>query len=208
MYSALSNKDLLFQISENTDKKAFGELFQRYHEKLVSFALYYLPIYEEAEDVVSDLFVNLLKKHVQLKNIENFDGYVYFSVKNLCLNRIKRNNNKPSLFTISSEMDHLSTNECSQPLNQLLNKELREFYFALIENLPSKRKLVFKLIKEDNFKIPEVAKLLEITDKTVKKHLELAVKDLRLGIQGYLEIKGKHGKAMIEKNQIEKALAY
>lgn len=77
-------------------------------------------------------------------------------------------------------MDHIGTSECSQPLNQLLNNELRDFYLALIETLPTKRKLVFKMIKEDNLKIAEVAKLLEITEKTVKKHLELAIKDLRL----------------------------
>lgn len=206
MYSALSNKDLLFQISVNTDKKAFGELFKRYHEKLVSFALYYLPIQEEAEDVVSDVFVNLLKKHVQLKDVKNFDGYVYFSVKNLCLNRIKKNKHHTKFFTISSEMDHIGTSECSQPLNQLLNNELRDFYLALIETLPTKRKLVFKMIKEDNLKIAEVAKLLEITEKTVKKHLELAIKDLRLGIQGYLEINGKHEKVVEVKRKIEKAL--
>ncbi|MDO6436099.1 RNA polymerase sigma-70 factor [Cyclobacterium sp. 1_MG-2023] len=206
MYSALSNKDLLFQISVNTDKKAFGELFKRYHEKLVSFALYYLPIQEEAEDVVSDVFVNLLKKHVQLKDVKNFDGYVYFSVKNLCLNRIKKNKHHTKFFTISSEMDHIGTSECSQPLNQLLNNELRDFYLALIETLPTKRKLVFKMIKEDNLKIAEVAKLLEITEKTVKKHLELAIKDLRLGIQGYLEINVKHEKVVEVKRKIEKAL--
>ncbi|GAB2999266.1 hypothetical protein GCM10027284_16180 [Cyclobacterium sediminis] len=205
MYSALSNKDLLFQISVNADKKAFGELFKRYHEKMVSFALYYLPIYEEAEDVVSDVFVNLLKKHVQLKDIENFDGYVYFSVKNLCLNRIKRNNNKPNLFTISSEMDHVSTSDYSQPLNELLNNELRAFYSTLVEGLPCKRKLVFKMIKEDSLKIAEVAKLLEITEKTVKKHLELAIKDMRLGIQSYLEINGKEKKIAEEKRKVEKA---
>lgn len=206
MYSALSNKDLLFQISDRTDKKAFGELYKRYHEKLVSFALYYLPIQEEAEDVVSDMFVNLLKKHVLLKDIDNFDGYVYFSVKNLCLNRIKKNKHIANFFTISPEMDHMGASERSHPLNQLLNNELREFYNELIERLPSKRKLVFKMIKEDSLRIAEVAKLLEVTEKTVKKHLELAIKDLRLGIQGYLEINGKHKKVIEQTRKIEKAL--
>uniref|UniRef100_UPI0030EDA898 sigma factor-like helix-turn-helix DNA-binding protein n=1 Tax=uncultured Cyclobacterium sp. TaxID=453820 RepID=UPI0030EDA898 len=107
--------------------------------------------------------------------------------------------------TISSEMDHVSTSDYSQPLNELLNNELRAFYSTLVEGLPCKRKLVFKMIKEDSLKIAEVAKLLEITEKTVKKHLELAIKDMRLGIQSYLEINGKEKKIAEEKRKVEKA---
>lgn len=206
MYSALSNTDLLFQISVNTDKKAFGELFKRYHAKLISFAIYYLPIYEEAEDVVSDVFVSLLKKHVQLKDIDNFDGYVYFSVKNHCLNHIKKNKRKANFSSHASEIAHIETSDRAQPLNQLLDKELSDFYFALIEGLPCKRKLVYKMVKEDGLKIAVVAKLLEISEKTVKKHLELAVKDLRVGIQGYLEMRGTQQKSVKFKKKAEIAL--
>jgi RNA polymerase sigma-70 factor (ECF subfamily) len=203
MYTALSNSDLLFQISVNTDKKAFAELFNRYHCKLVSFALYYLPIPEEAEDVVSDVFVNLLKKHSQLKDIDNFDGYIYFAVKNHCLNSIKKNKRKERFVGISSEME-IRSEKCIQPLEQLLNKELSYFYNCLIEELPPKRKLVFKMVKDDGLKIAEVAKLLEITNKTVKKHLELAVKEVRLGINEYLEVKGKNTKTNPLQSEKEK----
>ncbi|WP_339925068.1 RNA polymerase sigma-70 factor [uncultured Cyclobacterium sp.] len=199
MYSTLSNSDLLVQISVNTDKKAFGELYKRYHCKLVSFARYYLPIPAEAEDVVSDVFVNLLKKHGQLKDIDNFDGYIFFAVKNHCLNRIKKNKRKEQFSDITTEID-IKTDKCTQPLEQLLNKELSYFYSSLVEELPSKRKLVFKMIKDDGLKIAEVAKLLVITEKTVKKHLELAVKDLRKGISEYLEVKGNNTKT----NQLQR----
>lgn len=205
MYSKFSNADLLYKISVNTDKKAFGELFKRYHAKLISFALCYLPIYEEAEDVVSDVFVNLLKKRAELKEINNFDGYIYFSVKNLCLNRIKNNKRKESIFA-PIDMGDVRTGEYIQPLEQLLCKELGEVIQGLVENLPQKRRLVYNMIKDDGLKISEVAKLLDIADKTVKKHLELAVKDLRLGIAEYLDTKGEGSKIIQLNSKVGSAI--
>ena len=63
--------------------------------------------------------------------------------------------------------------------------ELREKIASCVDNLPQKRKLVYKMTKDDGLKIREVAKLLDITEKTVKKHLELAVRDLRTEIERY-----------------------
>ncbi|GAB3650247.1 hypothetical protein GCM10028791_17190 [Echinicola sediminis] len=188
MLSAITNKELLLRISESADKKAFGELFRRYHSKLVSFALCYLSSYEEAEDAVSEVFIKLLKKHSTLKNIENFEGYIYFSVKNQCLNQLKKDLRKHQLFT-PIDFEDVKTGEYTQPLEELLTKELRTVITEIVEKLPHKRKLVFKMIKDEGLKISEVAKLLDIADKTVKKHLELAVKDLRLGITDYLSSK-------------------
>ncbi|UCS94997.1 RNA polymerase sigma-70 factor [Echinicola marina] len=188
MLSSLTNKELLFRISANADKRAFGELFKRYHSKLISFALCYMPNFEEAEDVVSDVFVKLLKKRDSLSDIENFEGYIYFSVKNQCLNQVKRNQRKNQLFSII-DFDDIKTGEYVQPLDEMLTKELRNIITGIVESLPHKRRLVFKMIKDEGLKISEVAKLLDIAEKTVKKHLELAVKDLRLGISDYLSSK-------------------
>ncbi len=185
MLAQLDNKELLCRISENADKAAFGELFKRYHSKLISFALCYIPRFEEAEDVVSEVFVKLLTKRERLKDIDNFEAYIYFSVKNQSLNHIKKNKKRDWLFS-PIDFDDVKTGEYLQPLNQLLHKEMREEIIRLVEQMPHKRRLVFKMIKDDDLKISEVAKLLNIAEKTVKKHLELAVKDLRLGIGDYL----------------------
>lgn len=178
------NQVLLQRISVNSDKEAFSELFKRYHSKLVSFATCFLSDYEEAEDSVSEVFVRLLQKNQELQEIENFEGYLYFSVKNQCLNQLKKNKRKNKLFTQLDYQDY-NTGEYTQPLEQLLTMELREKISACVDNLPQKRKLVYKMVKDDGLKIGEVAKLLEITEKTVKKHLELAVRDLRTEIERY-----------------------
>lgn len=184
MTFSCSTKVLLHRISVNSDKEAFSELFKRYHSKLLSFASYFLTDYEEAEDMVSEVFVKLLQKEGQLQDIENLEGYLYYSVKNQCLNQLKKNKRKNRLFTQLDYQD-FSTGESTQPLQQLLTMELRQKIASCVDSLPHKRKLVYKMVKDDGLKIAEVAKLLDIADKTVKKHLELAVRDLRAEIELY-----------------------
>lgn len=193
MTSSETNKILLNRISVNSDKAAFSELFKRYHSKLVSFATCFLPHYGEAEDMVSDVFIRLLKNHKSLKDIENFEGYLYYSVKNQCLNQLKKNKRKDSLFT-PLDMQDCKTGEYTQPLEQLLTSELRGKIAECVDRLPQKRRLVYKMIKDDGLSIKETANLLDIADKTVKKHLELAVREIRVEIQIYLSNQGKDSK--------------
>lgn len=185
MNSTETNKILLNRISVDSDKAAFSELFKRYHSKLVSFATCFLPHYGEAEDMVSEVFIRLLKNHKNLKDIENFEGYIYYSVKNQCLNQLKKNKRKNSLFT-PLDIQDCRTGEYTQPLQQLLTSELRNKLAGCVEQLPQKRRLVYKMIKDDGLSIKETGNLLEIADKTVKKHLELAVRGIRIEIQQYL----------------------
>lgn len=185
MACQVTNKVLLTRISDHADQAAFSELFKRYHEKLVSFATCFLPHFGEAEDMVSEVFVRLLKNHKELKNIENFEGYLFYSVKNQCLNQLKKNKRKESLFSPLDFQD-CKTGEYTQPLELLLTSELRGKIASCVDRLPHKRKLVYKMIKDDGLSIKETAALLEIADKTVKKHLELAIRDVRVEIQEYL----------------------
>lgn len=191
-YSA-ANKILLDRISINSDKSAFSELFKRYHSKLVSLATCFLPNYGEAEDMVSEVFIRLLQNHQQLKDIENFEGYLYYSVKNQCLNQLKKNKRKNSLFT-PLDLQDFKTGEYTQPLEQLLATELREKITKCVDSLPQKRRLVYKMVKDDGLNIKEVSKLLDIAEKTVKKHLELAVRDVRTEIGLYLSYQHNNSK--------------
>lgn len=187
MSSHITNQVLLSRISDHSDQEAFSELFKRYHAKLVSFAICFLPHFGEAEDMVSEVFIKLLKNHKDLKNIENFEGYLYSSIKNQCLNQIKKNKRKESLF-LPLDFQDCKTGEYTQPLEQLLTAELREKLANCVDRLPHKRKLVYKMVKDDGLSIKDTARLLEIADKTVKKHLELAIREIRVEIQEYLSL--------------------
>jgi DNA-directed RNA polymerase specialized sigma24 family protein len=76
----------LFNVISHGDKKAFDALFNNYYVLLTKFACSYLKQEDDADEVVSELFVRLWLKRMELDKINNPKVYLYVSVKNACLN--------------------------------------------------------------------------------------------------------------------------
>jgi RNA polymerase sigma-70 factor (family 1) len=177
-------KELIKRIAEDNDKKAFEKLFRHYHAKLIRFALMFLPSYQDAEDVVSEVMIKLLRQREKMTKIENFENYLFLAIKNQSINYSKKNNKGAYNMVREIPQDYL-TDTYSHPFEKIIEEELRQIINRTVENLPSQRRMVYKLIKDDGMKCREVAELLNIAEKTVKKHLEIALRNLRASIQNY-----------------------
>lgn len=185
---AQSIKQLLIGIA-NDDKKSFAIFFRMYHSRMIRFSLLFVNRYADAEDVVSDVMIKLLKKRDQLPEIINFNDYLFRAVKNQSLNLLKKNSHNASM-GLEDIPEDLLTDNYVEPFEKVLAIELQEIVKNLVEKLPPKRKMVYLLIKDEGLRIKEVAELLDISEKTVKKHLELAIRNLRSEIESlYLEKK-------------------
>jgi len=159
----------------NDDKLAFDELFLAYYEKLVQFAHYSVHQTDLAQDVVADVFTKLWYKRKQLPHIDNIEAYLYTSVRNGCFDQLKRVQKVVMMpETQTSSSVHLETQE--------LKKRLQN----AVQALPEQQRLVFLLVKEHGHKPAEVAKILNISTRTVENHLYKAVKTLADVISRYL----------------------
>ncbi len=83
-------KRLLTAIALNNDQAAYKELFLLLHSRLKQFAYSILKSGEEAEELVSDLFIRIWEKRDQLTTIESPLLYFYTTAKNLAFNRIAK----------------------------------------------------------------------------------------------------------------------
>ncbi|WP_304248181.1 RNA polymerase sigma factor [Parabacteroides gordonii] len=163
------------------DEKAFRLLFDMYYQQLFHHALYYLSSKEQAEEAVSDVFFIIWKKRETLDKIENIESYLYTSVKNQALHYIRRTNEpeKDSL-----ELYHIEIlSDGSDPERKLLDQERRELIQSAINSLPNKCREVFRLTMSDKLKHKEIAKLLDISEKTVEAHVASAYKKIQAYIR-------------------------
>ena len=62
-------------------------IFQQYYRPLCLYATHYLHDIDEAEDVVQDCFVKLISRSIMPENIKAF---LYTSVRNACIDRLRR----------------------------------------------------------------------------------------------------------------------
>ena len=179
-------RHLLSRIVEKNDEKAFSEFFDHYHTRLINLSLLFLPRYDLAEDVVSEVLLKLLQKKESLLEIRNFEGYLFKMVKNKSLNHLKSKAEELGNIQIDDINDYLLP-ERNDPEKTLINTNLGQLLDRVIQALPPKRRLVFKMVKDENMSHKEVAEILEISERTVEVHLKLAIKDLRVSLKDYYE---------------------
>ncbi|MEQ9289437.1 MAG: RNA polymerase sigma-70 factor [Cyclobacteriaceae bacterium] len=184
MDTSKQNKELLKRIALKDDEQAFNTFFDLYHLKLIQFALLFVPQIDQAEDVVSNVMIRLIKNADKVFAMENMEGYLFMAVKNEAINFLKKEGKHKN--NISDIDTDFFSHEFVDPMEKLLEKELRQLISNTVEALPLKRKMVYKLIKDEGLKYQEVADLMDISKRTVEVHLKLAVKELRIAVRNYM----------------------
>lgn len=188
-------KRLLAAISINADQVAYKELFVILHSRLKQFAYSILRSKEEAEELVSDIFIRIWEKRSQLTSIESPLLYFYTTAKNLAINRLNKQKRQvphsPEGWQVQLQSIYFD------PEQLLLTEEMMQKIRQAINDLPPRCRLIFKLIKEDGLKYKEVAELLELSAKTIEAQMAIALR--RLGKCMQLEIKQLNPKIAIQK---------
>ena len=177
-------KKILFELSCSDDQKVFKSFFHYYYARLIKFSLLFVPFHDQAEEVVSEVMIKLLKQRKKLHTIKNFEGYLFLAVKNQAINYQKRQKKFSNHISLNAEQDNILDHD--DPEKYLEFNELYLFLNEVINKLPPRRQMIYKLIKEEDHKIKEVATLLDIAPKTVENHLDMAIKEIRMKIIEYL----------------------
>ena len=168
---------LLEEIALNNSEKAYKVLYMKMHGRLQEFAGSILKSKEDAEEVVSDFFIVLWQRRNLLISIESPKLYFFIGVKNTALNKLAANKRR-SLPRVEEWQTSLKS-VFFNPEELLLSGEIVREIMAAINDLPPKCKTIFKLIKEEGLKYAEVAKLLEISVKTVEAQMAIALRRIK-----------------------------
>lgn len=160
----------------NGDQKKFRQLMELTSDELLWFAIGILKNKESAEEIVSDVYVNIWNNRSQLLNITNLKSYLFICVRNGCLSHLRKLKND-KIVSIDS-VNEFQFMRLEEPEDTNIEKEIIEQIYAAIETLPCKCKMAFTLAKINGLKYREIAEILDITEKTVNNHLVLAVKKI------------------------------
>jgi RNA polymerase sigma-70 factor (ECF subfamily) len=128
--------------------------------------------------MVQEVFIKIWEKRKTLEISGSVKSYLYASVKNTCLNRLKadksrRVNTDYFLGQRDKVVDH----------SEIEQEEFRSQLFKCIEKLPPRCKEVFVQSRFDDLKQEKIAESLDITLKTVKAQIGKALKLLKTCLQ-------------------------
>lgn len=141
------------------------------------FIRLYISSKEEAEEIVSDIFIALWQNRKNLPEVNNFDSYIYKIAYYKIVSLFRRQYGEKENLDVSNIDLFLRTE--TTPEIELITKENIHLLNSAVNTLPDKCKLTFKLIREDKLKYKEVAEIMNISVKTVEAHLATAIRKLR-----------------------------
>ncbi len=170
----------IFEELKKGNEQAFEQLFKRYYQALCSYASQLLQDDDAAEEIVQDFFVKFWEKRNSITIETSLKNYLFRSVKNLSLNRIKHEKIK-----IQHAQHVISEAEMNDYDAHFLEVDLKKDIEESIAALPEKRREIFRLSREDGLKYREIAEKLNLSVKTVEAQMSLAIKTLRDKLKKY-----------------------
>lgn len=136
----------------------------------------YVKSSQIAEELVSDVFFALWENRKQLVEVTNFDAYIYRIAKFRVLKYLRDNK------TLTVDLDEVPIELFAftetTPEDDYISRELIDAVNEAIEQLPTKSKLAFKLVREDGMKYKDAAEHLGISVKTLEAQLSYAMKKI------------------------------
>lgn len=178
------------RIAEFEDEVSYKKLFFHFFLPLKSFSLSIVKSQETAEEIVSDIFLDIWKKRKQLSVIEDLKMYLFIAVRNNSVRKLQQSR-RGAFFCIDElQVEFVSPDENAEAI--LLTDELAQKIALAIENLPQRCKIVFKLAKEDGLKYKEIALLLNVSIKTIDNQVATALKKIAAALNISLKKPSSH----------------
>ncbi|WP_442591284.1 RNA polymerase sigma factor [Pedobacter sp. AW31-3R] len=167
--------DLLSLVTKG-DQRAFTELFDAYYKPLGEYVFKLTESIEVTEEIVQDVFIKIWLKKEILLQLDNFSYYLFILSKNQTLNHLRKKANDEV-----RQLEWLKQfeEETYTPDHLPVIEEYRILMDQAIEKLPPQQKKVYKLSREERLKHEEIAKILNISPETVKKHIKLALRFIK-----------------------------
>lgn len=171
----------LVKLLKSHGLEAFEEIYRRYLKKLYSAAFKRIHSREISEELVQDVFASLWVNR-KTQRIEDLGAYLATAIKYKVINHFQKELSKKTYFEqqVNTSLQVANSTEESVLLSDLNAALERE-----VQKLPEKRQQIFKLSREKNLSVPQVASNLGISEKTVENQLGKALKTLKLNLKHF-----------------------
>ncbi len=176
--SELESDLALFRaITAQRSEAALEQLFRRHFDRLCEFAFRLSASHASAEEIVIDLFHKLFADGAALGVPENVAAYLFAATRRRVLNHHRdtaRRAHAENLAGSTSATSDVPTDG----MRLILFREMESEIDRLLQQLPPRRQLIFRLHRIEGLSHQEIADVLEISPHTVKAQMGDALRDL------------------------------
>lgn len=178
-YCRILDLSTIMNTTDNKSTKLFDALFIRLYPKVKGFALKLLQDEDDASDVAQDIFIKIWNQQEIWLTDDYNESYIYAMTRNHIYNIMRRR-------VLERNYQEQKKNKVLDSINyvpdfeeEIYSKELELLYKLRIEEMPTQRRTIFKLSRFDGKTNQEIADLLNLSIRTVERHIHLALTDLK-----------------------------
>lgn len=182
-YRSLTDNEL-FSLIQSGDKYAFEEIYERFNGLLYIYACKLVSDREDARDIVQEIFVYLWS-NPNIKINSQLSAYLYTAVRYKVFDWLDKNKSK-SNYLLSLE-NFVEQGNCITD-DYIREKELASIIEKEVNLLPPKMRQIFEMSRQQHLSQKQIAEILHLSDKTVKKQMSNALKVLRLKLTSFISL--------------------
>ncbi len=161
------------------DPDAFQQLYRRYVRRVYGYAAARIANPSDAEDVVSEIFLRVVKRLDQLRNQQHlsFAAWLFVIARNAVSDYYRRDGHADRLVPLDATGSLAAAD--SAPDRAVIADEDAVQLRALIHALPERKREVITLRYYGGLRNQEIAAVLGIGEKTVSAYLSRALSELQ-----------------------------
>jgi RNA polymerase sigma factor (sigma-70 family) len=172
---------LIRRILSGNDE-AFNVLVRRHQKSIHALAWRKVGDFHIAEEITQDTFLSVYKNLAQLKNPNQFGGWIYVIANRLCLKWLEKN--KLSMQSLddtpAEEIEEVSyTRYASDQRQAEVSEDRHELVKKLLAQLPESERTVVTLYYLGEMTAKEIGKFLGVSVNTIKSRLRRGRKRLQ-----------------------------
>src|SRR5262245_25152714 len=152
-------------------RSAFGVLVERYQNLVCSFAYCITGGLVQSEEVAQDTFLAAWTQLPRLRRAESFRGWLLGIARNVSRQALKdQRAQRAGRSDASAIMSRASSGDPS-PLDRIISGEEERALWRALNQLPGEYRLTFVLFYREDQSIPKLARLLEVSESSIKMRL-------------------------------------
>jgi len=185
-----ASDEVLMLRYKDGDLSAFEVIVEKHQQPLFSFVYRFCNDYHQAQDLVQDVFLRLVKMSRNYEPRAKFTTYLYTIAHNVCIDdfrRKKRRQNVSLSDPIDAEngmtLEETMKDGRANPQRDFQQKSFEQALHQAVENLPPEQREVFLLREQQNLAFDEIARIVGCLPSTAKSRMRYALQSIREKLQ-------------------------
>ncbi|HEX4772808.1 MAG TPA: RNA polymerase sigma factor [Bryobacteraceae bacterium] len=161
-----------------------SEIFQRERQRLLSFIQRRVANAGDAEDIVQDVFYQLMESYELMRPVEHVSAWLYQAAKNRIIDLFRRHRRRPEGLYVNQDDDNLGLETLlpspeADPAEVYVRGVLLDELDAALDELPPAQREVFVAHELEGRSFPELARESGVNVNTLLSRKRYAVLYLR-----------------------------